>query len=81
MDTFAITLQEKTEYGYLKANKEKFDIELIRFKKDCRKRSLDAGLETAAKIVSNPPPEEVLDIANKYYAWLTQDAQPENIAM
>jgi len=60
-------------FNELKSLRSKNDLELQRYKQDCRKRALDAGAENAYKTVSNATSDMVLKEAEIFYQWLIKD--------
>lgn len=56
--------------GYADAEKAHISKEFERFKQDCRKRALDAGIGTASRNGETLSTEKALIEANKYYLWL-----------
>lgn len=67
---------ELAELGYLRASRQKFDIEFSRYKQDCRKRALDLAatmiqhewLTWEKKKETDQP--TIISVADKYYQWL-----------
>lgn len=67
-----LTPSEAIDYGYLKANREKYNIEFNRFKQDCRKRAFEMAHSEMGELLRRDKGGEfsVTDTADKYYNWL-----------